>query len=382
MSKFLERYLLLMFLVVNMTAEYILLTSISKIAFYVVLTLSLPFLFKPEVTSPIAKKKFPELSLLIVIYIVCQFVFQLAIISFDNILFTISKCAIFSILMLCVTKNFEFYSTKILKVIPYVILLLISVGWVYNKVNIFGNITFGFVNGNVAGTLATVGFAGFLFKDKKINRIDNLLCAVFLMVTILVGGCRNAFVMCVIIIMIRYGLSFRLILFGIISLVVMMYIMPSLGLEVTGLERIVGTINGTVDIDRDAEKEAAWIMINEKPISGWGHYYGNSDAARQFSEYNAHNGYLSMIENMGWPCGLLVLFCLVWGSLKRIKLYFLKNNVINFHLAVVFSTLFAANQEDYLGGVNQCTTNLFFMSFAVLSLIFYNYKNNLPLPTE
>lgn len=371
--KFLEKYLLLLFLIANMTSEYKLLAPASKVLFYAVLALSVPFLLRKEVFSAAARRKFPELSAMMLIYLIAQFVFQLDLLSVPNVLYTISKVAVFAILMLCIGNNFEYYFRKSLSVFPYVILGLVALGWVYNRVGELGQVSFGFVNRNVACTIATAGFAGFMFGNERL-KIKELLFLALLFATVLYGGSRNALVMCILIVLVRYGLSFRIVMAGALSLFFMFFVLPEMGVEITALDRLLGTFDGTVSLDREEERAAAWEMIAARPWTGWGYSYANLSTIDL--DMNAHNGYLTTIENLGWPCGLLILGYIIVGSLRRLKLYFLKNRIVNYHLAIILSTLFGANQEDYLVGVNQCTTNLFFLSFAVLGVYMYNQRHH------
>lgn len=368
---FLEKHLLLLFLLANMTSEYIMFASVSKALFYSVLALSVLVIPQLNLLSSKTRRKFPELLALIVIYLVAQFVFQFDMLTQENILYTISKCMVFAILILCINNNFDFYYRQSLNVFPYVILFLVALGWVVNRVDSMGSMAFGFVNRNVACTLATAGIAGFLFKSEKIKKIEFLYIA-FLFASVLYGGSRNALAMCILMFMVRYGLSFKMIFAGLIAAVAIFYVFPLLGIEVTAFDRLIGTINGTVEIDRETQREQAMAMIYAKPWTGWGYSYGAEAAL--ITNMNAHNGYLTTIENLGLPCGLFLLGNIIFGSLKRLKLYKQHNRLINYHLAIVVSTLFGANQEDYLIGVNQCTTNVFFLSFAVLGVCLYNQK--------
>lgn len=368
---FLKKYLLFLLLLANITSEYLLLAPISKFLFYSVLVISVPFLLMPEVRSPINRKRFPELIAMIIIYLIAQFVFQIDLWTSDNILYTIAKCSVFIIMMLCITSNFDFYFSKILDIFPYLILILLVFGWMINRYDSMGNVCFGFLNRNVACTLTTAGIAGFVFRKDKLHLCDIIILA-FMFATILYGGSRNALAMCILIILIRYGISFKLLFVGIIALGFIFFVMPLLGIEITAFERLLGTFNGTVELDREEVQKAALQMIAERPWTGWGYSYANvSDVG---IDMNAHNGYITTMENLGIPCGLSILSFIIIGSIKRLKLYFLKNRYINYHLSIIVSTLFGAGQEDYLVGVNQCTTNIFFMSFAVLGMYMHTQK--------
>lgn len=371
--KFLEKYLLLLFLIVNITAEYKAFASISKAMFYVVLALSIPTILINLSTIIKIRKIFAPLFIMISIYIIAQFIFQINMLSLPNLLYTISKCAVLSIMAISISKNYMFYFQTVVNIFPYLILFLILMGWVYNRVDFTGMVSFGFVNRNVACTLATAGFAGFMFRSEHIRLFD-LLSMGLLFLTILYGGSRNALAMCILIIMIRYGFSYKVVIAAIVCGIFILYLVPLLGVETTAFERLVGTFDGTTSLDREEQREQAWRMIEAKPWTGWGYSYNTSEAAL-LTDCNAHNGYLTTIENLGWPCGIALLGTIVIGSFRLLKLYFKKNRFVNYHLAIIISTLFGTMHEDYLVGVNQCTTNLFFVSFAVLGAYIYTKKN-------
>lgn len=369
---FLSKYLLFFLLLANMTSEYLLLAPVSAILFYGVLILSIPLLLAKGFIPPDSYMKFPELCIMIFIYIIAQFAFQYDLLTMPNILYTITKVAVFGIMIICIGTNLNLYLKKLPIILTYCILGLIALGWVYNShTGRYGNLTFGFVNRNVACTIATASFAGFMFLKDKLKFIDYIFLT-FLFITVLYGGSRNALAMCILIILVKYGFSFKLIGAGLIMTLAVLYILPACGIEITAFDRLLGTIDGTVSIDREEERDIAWAMIKVRPYTGWGYHYANISSSGL--AMNAHNGYLTMIENLGWPCGLSALACIIIGSIKRLKLYSFRNKYINFHLAIIISTLFAANQEDYLIGVNQFTTNMFFLSFAVLGMLLYLKK--------
>ena len=379
--KFLSKYLLFILLLANMTSEYILFAPISEVLFYGVLAISIPVLFQFGFLPKGSYAKAPEICILIFTYLFAQFVLQTDLLTLPNILYTVSKVVIFCILILCIGRNFDFYLKKAPEILSFSILAIVSLGWFYNTyTGEFHHLTFGFVNRNTACTIATAGFAGFIFMRERLRMIDYLAAAV-LFITVLYGGSRNAMVMCILIVMVKYGFSFKLITSSLILFLFIIYVLPMMGIEATAWERVIGTIDGSVDVDRETVREIAWRMIKVRPLTGWGYRYEilPSIAAEMKTNLNGHNGYLVTIENLGWPCGLLALSCIVIGSIKSLRLYLLKNRYINFHLSIVVSTIFAANQESYFIGVNQFTTNMFFMSFVVLGMARYirKRKNNL-----
>lgn len=371
---FLKKYLLLLLMLVNMTSEYKLLEPVSQEAFYIVFALSILIIFNNPISKSV-KAKFPELLGMSIIYLIAQFIFQIDLINIPNLLYTISKVAVFCTMIICINYNYDFYLKKIPIILSYLIIILIAVGYLYNTYGIFGTVNLGFDNRNVACTIATAGFAGFMFIRDKLKFTD-YICLIFLFVSILYGGSRNALAMCALIIIIKFGFSLKLIVFMLLLTSIIIWGLPFIGVEATALDRVLGTFDGTIDVDRESVRQIAWQMIELRPWTGWGYRYEilPSIVASAGVNLNAHNGYLIMIENLGWPCGIAVLLYIVIGSIKRLKLYLKTNRYINYHIAIVISTLFAANQEGYFIGVNQFTTNLFFLSFAVLGVDLYKNK--------
>lgn len=368
--EFIKKYLLVFFLLINLTAEYVILMPISKAFFYVTLALGMFFMISPDVMSWKAYKSAAHLYLMGFIYVVYQFTVGYNYISQDSMLYLICKLVTFGIIVMCVNKKFSFYFEKFIIPFSYTIVVLIALGWIVNKIDYAGNIAFGFANRNAASSMISIAFAGFLFGTDKIKKMHLVLMA-FCLASMLVSGSRNSLVMCILFVLVRYGVSFKLIVFMAVSLLFVTFVMPELGLRAVALERLLGTVSGNVSLDRENQRAAAMWMINQRPYEGWGFGAQMVGHARELSEMGSHNGYLDIIIYMGYPFGLTWIAVMVLGVLKRIKLYYARNRMLNFHIAVVISILFAANQEGYLTGVNQITTNLFFFSFTVLGVFIY-----------
>lgn len=360
--------MLFILLLANMTAEYKLLASISQVFFYSILGLSVPVLLFNSRKLLYGLKGVPEIKGLIAVYLIAQFIFQVEIISDENMIYTFTKVIIFCIIPLSICTNYDFYLKKLPIIFAYIIVALVLLGWFVNKSDQYDGIQFGFANRNVACTIATAGFAGFLFMREKFNLFD-YACMIFLFISILYGGSRNALAMCVLIVAVRYGFSFKIIVAGIFFMALILYVLPELGLETTAFERLKGTFDGSVAIDREDERETALKMIAMRPWTGWGYYFVIPSYVGM--NMGAHNGYLTIIENLGYPCGLTAMAFIAIGCLKRLKLFKLKNHALNYCLAIIISTLFAANQESYLVGVNQFTTNYFFVAFVVSGMYKY-----------
>lgn len=368
----LKKYMLFILLLANMTAEYKLLASISEVFFYTTLGLSILMFIIYARDFSAGLKKNPEISWLMVVYTVALLCFQMSFLSADNVLYTVAKVSVFGIITLSISSDYQYYLKRLPVIFSYIILVLIAVGWFVNKTAYNGDIVFGFSNRNVACTIATAGFAGFLFMRDRFRLSDYVIMA-FLLITILYGGSRNALAMCVLIVVIRFGFSFKIVLAGALVLALITFLLPELGIEATAYERLVGTFDGSVSVDREEVRAVAIKMIAMRPWTGWGYNY--SIPSYMDVVMNAHNGYLTMIVNLGYPCGLAALGIIIIGSIKRLWLYKVRNSALNYYLAILVATLFAANQEDYFIGVNQFTTNYFYVAFVILGM----YKYYMPL---
>lgn len=374
---FLQKRLLLLFLVANMTAEYILLTPISKFLFFGVLGLSVCFMLQRFLYTD-GISMCPHLYVLAAILIVYQLLFGYLSTSDTSLTYFIGKLATFAIMILSIGSDFDFYFRKNILPFSYAILVLVVLGWFVHRTSSISAdyYLFGFTNRNAACTLSAIGFAGFLFAKDRYSKWEYLWMGVLLS-TVLVGGSRNALAMCAIFILIRFGISMRLLVVTIALVAFMVFVLPELGLTATAFERMLGTISGEVPIDREMQRKGTILMIQERPWTGWGLDAQIQGKALKITQLGAHNGYLTLTMNMGIPLGIAFIFTIIHGTLKRLKLFKLKDRTVNYHLAIMLCILFGANQEDYLVGVNQISTNLFYVSFVVTGYYLYFIKHNL-----
>lgn len=322
----------------------------------------------------------PDIYLLGIILLGYELLFGTEHPTTDSLVYLAGKLASFAIIMLCVVTDFDFYLKKIIIPFSIFVLILLAVGWIHNRTfsSSSNYLVFGFANRNAACTLASISFAGFLFGRISYSKWDYAAMA-FLLITILIGGSRNSLAMCAIFIMIRFGLSWELVLTTLGLIIIILYVLPEMGVRIDAFDRLIGTFTGEVQLDRENQRLGAMMMIDEKPWTGWGLASQLQGRALAISHYGAHNGYLTFLMYMGIPLGIVYILTLLWGVIKRLKLYFLNDNIIKYHIAVMVAIIFAANQEDYLVGVNQITTNIFYFSFVVSGIYLYYYKNDIPI---
>lgn len=365
-------YLLLTFLIVNMTAEYAMLASVSKMFFYVVLALSIPVCLANLPTIRSGFRACPYMLWWIMIYLIYQFTIGFKYATQENLVYMIAKIATFSVMLMSIGTNFDFYAYKLSKPMGIVIVILLILG--FNSVSYAGGRSFGFYNGNAGCAVAMIGVASFLFKEDSYKKWE-LFCLLFCIVCVMTGNSRNSLAMFAILILLRYGISIKLILIGLLGLFAVVFIIPNLGFEITSVNRLLGTFDGTVSIDRDNEREAAIWMIQQHLWDGNGFNFSNYGYALELTKYGAHNGYLNTLQQMGIGFGGLWLVVLLIGVLSNLKLYREDNIYVRKYLGIMLAILFGANQESYLSGVNQFTTNMLYVSMVILWMYQYNKSN-------
>ena len=272
---------------------------------------------------------------------------------------------------MCVTKNYNFYFQEMFKPLGYIITFLILIGWRYT--NIIGVKTFGFYNPNAACAIGVIGLVCFLFKDINHNKLD-IFCIIICSLCILIGGSRNSLAMMIIILLIRYNNSKNMIYM--LGVLFMLFVIDQLtDINLLAIERTINTFQGTISLDREIQRKAALWMISQHPWDGNGFKFHNTGIASELTMLGSHNGYIDTVESMGYGFGGVWLIVLAFGIISILSLLREKNLTIRAHLAIVISILFAANQEAFLPGVNQFVTNMFFLSFIVLSKCIYDRKH-------
>ena len=305
MSKFFKsEYMLLMFLIVNMTAENVMFASLSKVLFYCVLALSVPVCLLNIKTIKEGFRACPYMLLWILIYIVYQLSVGLQYATLDNLIYLVAKITTFSVMLLSIGKDFNLYMVRLSKPMGIIIVLLLLIG--FNKVGNSGTHSFGFYNGNAGCAVAMIGAASFLFKNAKYALWEKF-CLVFCLMCVLIGSSRNSLAMLAILVLFRYGASPKLIFAGIVGIIGIVFILPELGFETESVDRLLGTFDGTVSIDRENQREAARWMIEQHPWDGNGFNFQNYGYALDLTDLGAHNGYLNMLEQMGYGFGGLWL---------------------------------------------------------------------------
>lgn len=369
MDESLRKYLLLLFLVVNLTAEYYLFSSISKVMFFTSLAVGLPICLLNYKIIWNSRKAAPCFILWGIIYIIYQFTIGYQYNSWENYQYLIAKIVVFGIIIISLSTNFDYYFKDITKTMGYVIVFLLVIGFGY--IGYGGTHSYGFFNPNAGCIIAAIGASCFLFQDEKLS-VTDILCLFFCIICVLIGQSRNSLGMLIVLVFFRYKPSVRLMAIGLLAILLVFVIFPIFDVDFLSVERLYGTLEGTVSLNRDLERKAAWWMIHQHPWDGNGFSFVNYGVALLFSELGAHNGYLTILEQMGFLFGGIWLCVLAKTVIPFLKLLTAEDLTVRRHLAIVTMLLISAMFEDLFVGVNSIATNIFFISLMALSE--YKYR--------
>lgn len=356
-----KKYLLFIYLLVNLTAEYYLFASISKVVFYITLALAIPICMSGWNVIRTEFRSCPYFLWWIVIYIIYQFLFGWNTLNLENVIYLVSKITTFLVILYCVGADHDFYFSKMNRLFGYIILVLMIVGF---NMEFQGGRSYGFYNPNAGTSVAMLGASCFLFSEGKMKFQDKL-ALLFFIVCIFIGHSRNALVTLLILALFRFKMSPRLMIGGFL-IVAVLVVFQSYGVELTAFDRMIDTFKGTELSNRDDERDAAIWMIQQHPWDGNGFNSKNYGEALALTEYGAHNGYLTILKMMGIIMGgawLFVLFLALW----HIKgLAFSDNLKVRRQMAIVIAIAVGAINEDFFVGVNQISTNMFFVSLCLI----------------
>lgn len=372
--KSIKKYLLLAFIIENVFAQTPYFSSLSFL-FYVFLAFGMIFIFEGTIFRREIIASCMPLFLLGFVYVAYQFTLGLETISLQTQLYLIAKIATFIIIIVSVSSNWEFYATKAPKIFSVLVLLILLFNIAtgnFEAVN--DRQLLGFTNSNTTSSMAAFSFAGFLFFRDKKRQILYIMAMLLCFYALLAGGSRNGILIFAILFFMWRGASWNTILIAFVLFTFLGIVVSQFDIELMGLERLTGTLSGEVGTNRDEQREAAWIMIEEKPWTGWGFEAQNVGQAAAISELGSHSGYLETLKFMGYPFGLLWLAVLYISTFSMSKFYKMGNMSIRYHLAIVFSSLASAFFESLFVGVHELATNMMFISLAVLTIYKYRQK--------
>jgi len=370
-----KKYLLLLFLIENITAQTTSVSSFTGFLFYVFLALGWLTVFDSNTFARITLKKFSWMYFLMVLYIVFQLFISPQKFEPYGLLYVISKIATFLIIITSISSDCDFYEQKLPVILAYVIAFFIILGSITGGFQSGeGRHDLGFSNSNTTGSWGAIMVGCVLFHTQT-NKWNwkSYLCVLVGAFAILASGSRASLLMIALLIFFRYGVSYKTVIFGFLFLVFAFYILPFIGLDPIGIDRVVGTVDGTVDMDRERNREAAIWMIQQKSLTGWGFGAKNQGFALSLSELGSHNGYLETCKYMGIPASVFWFLAVVVSTLSYLKTKRQYKIQMDLYFSLVLILFAKSMYESLFVGIHEFETNVFFVALAMLSTRKYNY---------
>lgn len=376
-----KKYLLLAFLIENIAAQTSLIGRASDFFFYAFLILGVFFAFTGTGFSNVSRNSFGWAFLLMILYLVFEFLVAPEYINQRTLLYVFAKIATFCIIIVSITADYKFYSEKAIYLLVLVMAFFIVYGLATGSgvgAESSGRMLLGYTNENTVGAMGAliVGLLFFYKKGRKWKKFDYLLVAIGLF-GVLGGGSRSGMMMLFLLIFLRFGINIRTISVGIAFFVLGLFVLPNIGIETVGIQRLMNTLNGLEGNNREVEREATEWMIAQRPWKGWGFFAENQGYAESLTKLGSHNGYLDMLKFMGYPttiCWLLIVFYPIYTYFRTWRK---RKTEMNSFFVIVVTLLFATMFEGLLTGVHEYETNLFFFALAMVSAYNYRIKNNL-----
>lgn len=370
---FLKKYLLFAFLIENIMAQTSLMGPLANPMFYTFLTLGLVCAMDGQIWNHTAIKEFGWAYALMGLYLFYEFFIGIEYINQKTLLYVLAKITTFVIIISGVYYNESFYRGKAIKWLTLTMSFFLLYGLASGGfADSTGRMLAGYSNANTAGSMGAVivGMTVFYTRGRKWH-LWAAICVFAGMFGVLASGSRAGFLMLGLLVFLRYGINLKTIGMYAAIIILGLFLLPAIGIETVGIQRMFDTYNGTEGTNRDVEREAAEWMISQKPLIGWGYKAQNQGYALKLSMLGAHNGYLETIKQMGYPCAILYFAIVLSTILRGLSLQRKAKMKMTLFLAVVLMYLVKANYESLFVGVHEFGTNLFFFSLAIVSASSY-----------
>lgn len=379
MKELVAKYWIVILLAGNIFQQYYLLSFLGDYFFYGALVIG-ALLLVPHLNEVLSQKyigRYTVIYCFLFVMIGYQLIFGWFYIWPKTITYIVSKSVISLLMVYILSQYNKFYEYYFFKYIPFVTAILLVCGYFTYNIVIEGRNSLGFTNPNSTGAIAAVSFGLMLIYGGK-NKL-NLLVTFICLWGVLLSGSRTAMGISVIAVIIKLGFNKKLILSGFAIILSVFIVLPEFDLQFSGIDRFTQAImSNDISSGRENEREGAWIMIRNSPLIGNGIYSGQTKEALEVTNLGSHNGYLDFLKWYGVPVGsFLILFLF----LKVLSLYqtFHNSECVSDRglLFVVIAVMLATNYEEYIIGVNQMITTMFFVAIAILQNKQFELKNGL-----
>ena len=282
--KFLKKYILLIFLIENLLALSPIIGS-SQFLFYIMLAIGLVLMLVGGFFKPENYKKCRPLYLLGLIYVLYQFTLGIDTISVSTLTYLIAKVATFVIITTSIVNDWSLYARKVPFYLSIFVFFILLIG--INNVDTLSTTTrqnLGFGNTNATSALAAFCIATVIFFWNRRHAFFYSIMALCALYAMLAAGGRNAMMVLAIMLFVWTGMSMKRIMIAVSVLCAIWIGISVLPIKLAGIERLEATISGEAGTNRDIEREATKMMIEERPYTGWGFGAANVGEAAELSE--------------------------------------------------------------------------------------------------
>ncbi len=273
----------------------------------------------------------------------------------------------FSIISLAIYFNYEYYKTKFLDHLIYLIVFIVLVGLLLNA-DLFSGRYVGLIwNSNMLASFTSLAFATLFLKQKKHSRFEVFLLLLLFVISISTGS-RGVLLPLTLAFLFTYGFSNRNVVYSFLALSVY-FLIINIELE-TSINRFASQ---SLFNDRLLQYQYAYETILQQPFFGFGldkYAYIDSRVIPDYLRaYNvtAHNGYFAILTQYGLIFGSIILF-IIFRKTVQVSTWFKQSfETERAYLFIIISCLFAAVYETMITGINEFHTILFWFGLAFLS---------------
>jgi len=293
----------------------------------------------------------------------------------EAVKYIMARGVLFSVISCSIYFHYDYYKSKFLDNFVYLIFAIVLLSVVLNPYIFSGRYSGIIWNPNMFSSLAVIAFAILFLENKVKSNFDYVMLFSFLLMA-LVSGSRGSIVAIILVYLLKYGFSFRNILYGVIAFAFTLAI-SSINLD-TSLNRFV---EQSMFNDRLLQYEYAILSIKHKLFIGYGldkYAYINKSLVPIFLKgkiIGAHNGYLAILTQYGIIFGGLILYIIFRQSYKLISFFWNSLDYERVYVFIIIYTLIASLYETLLTGINEFQTMLFWFALAFLSYSKFNQEN-------
>ena len=246
------------------------------------------------------------------------FIFFHSIFDYEAIKFLVSRGLQFSIISVSIYFNYEYYKSNFLSHVVYLVFGIVVLSLLLDPF-IFSGRYMGIIwNENMLAAFTITAFSIILLKNDKQTNLDYIMLLSFLIISLSTGS-RLVLVAIGLVFLMKYGFSFRNVIYTMLSLIITSIII-SYNLD-TSLNRFV---TQSLFNDRILQYKFAYETFLMKPFFGHGlDKYSYIDLSlvssyiKSITIMGAHNGYLAFLTQYGILFGVVVLSIIFKKSFQR-----------------------------------------------------------------